>query len=156
VHDVAVMIDNMRSVTERMARIEGEEFVFDGNGRIVSRGNRLKQFECTGEFRVKDGTGHAVAALRTAGQKEPTTHPLISLLDRNVLAGHPRVPDEIRSRRQSAKPATDDMRPHQPSPWTTRLGGFPDPMPLTQATGRDLSKKAQCFQLAPLLLCGLR
>jgi hypothetical protein len=56
VHDVAVAIDEARPVVERVARIEGEEFFFDGNGRIACGGDRIKQVECTAEFVVKDGT----------------------------------------------------------------------------------------------------
>ena len=44
------------------------------------------------------------------------THLLVGLVDRDVLAGHSRVPDEKRGRRQSAKSSTNDVRPHRLSP----------------------------------------
>src|SRR5215831_12078172 len=116
--DVAIAIDDVRQVPERVARIEGEEFIFDGNSRIACGGDRRKQVECTTEFLVEDGTRHIVAGLRTAAQKQPATQPLFRLVDRDVLAGKPRVPDEISGRRQSAKPATDNMRFHRLVPWT--------------------------------------
>jgi hypothetical protein len=46
--------------------------------------------------------------------------PLVRLVDRDVRPEHSRVPDEKGGRRQSAKSATDDMRPHRPSPWAPR------------------------------------
>src|SRR5208337_3893751 len=115
--------------------------IFDGNCWIAYGGDRRKQVESAAEFLVKDGSGQIVAARRAAAQKEPAAHPIIRLVDRDVLAGHPRVPDEIRGRRQSAKAATDDMRLHPPPPWTPSSGGPPDPSPLKQATGRELSKR---------------
>src|SRR5262249_7567917 len=47
----------------------------------------------------------------------------------------PCVPDEQRGRRQSAKPATDDMCLHRPPPWTSGFGGAPDQSPLEQSNG---------------------
>ena len=51
-----------------------------------------------------------------AAEKEPAAHLLVGLVDRDVLAGHSRVPDEKRGRRQSAKSSTNDVRPHRLSP----------------------------------------
>src|SRR5262249_40855086 len=119
VQDVAVAIDDVTPVTERVARIEGEEFVFDGDGRIACRGDSRKQVEGATEFRVKYGAARQDGAgFRAAAERERATHPLIRLVDRDVLASPPRVADAIRGRRQSAKPATDDMRLHRPPPWT--------------------------------------
>jgi hypothetical protein len=117
VDDLAVAIDNVRPVMERIAFVEGEEFVFDGDRWIACGGDRREQVECTAKFRVKDGTAwQDVTGLRTATQRERATHLLVRLVDSNVLAGHPRIPDQIRSGRQSAKPATDDMRLHRSLP----------------------------------------
>ena len=75
----------------RLARIEAEEFVRDENRGI----DRLEQLEGAAKF--------LVATLRAAAEKEPTAHPLVRLVDSDVLAGHPRVPDEQCGRRQSTK-----------------------------------------------------
>jgi hypothetical protein len=40
-HDLAMTIDEARSVVERAAGIKGEEFFFDGNSRIACGGNRI-------------------------------------------------------------------------------------------------------------------
>src|SRR5262249_59068094 len=106
----AIAIDDVRQVPERVARIEGEEFIFDGNSRIACGGDRRKQVECTTEFLVEDGTRHIVTGFRTATQKQPATHPLFRLVDRDVLAGKLRVPDEICARSQSSQHATANMR----------------------------------------------
>jgi hypothetical protein len=126
-HDAAVAIDDVRPVAKRVARIEGEEFFFDRNRRIARRRDRLQQVERAAEFVVEDGTRQVVAGLRIAAQKEPAAHPLIRLVDRDVLAGHSRVADEIRGRRQPAKPATDDMRLHQPPPLDSGFGNRGQP-----------------------------
>jgi hypothetical protein len=39
VHDVAVAIDEARQVEERVALVEGEEFILDRNGRIACGGD---------------------------------------------------------------------------------------------------------------------
>src|SRR5215831_2923111 len=116
VHDVAVAVDEARPVVERVASTEGEEFFFDGNSWIACRRDRIKRVECAAELIVKDRTRQVVAALRTAAQKEPAPHPLIRLVDRDVLAGHSCVPDETCGRRESAKPAPDNVRLHLPPP----------------------------------------
>src|SRR5262249_52278730 len=102
-HGAAVAIEDMRPVLVRLARIEGEEFVRDGNRGIACGGDRLEQLEGAAKFLVEHGARQVVAALRAATEKEPTTHPLVRLVDRDVLAGYPRVLDEQRGRRQSAK-----------------------------------------------------
>ena len=56
------------------------------------------------------------ATNQTPAQKEAATHPLFGLVDRDVLPGYLCVEDEIASGRQSAKPASDDMRLHRPAP----------------------------------------
>jgi hypothetical protein len=65
-HGAADAIDDVHPVVERVLRIEGEEFVFNGNSRTAGGGDRLKQLECAAEFIVKDGSGHVVASLGTA------------------------------------------------------------------------------------------
>src|SRR5262245_11988684 len=116
-HDPAVAIEDVRLVMVGLARIEAEEFVRDGNRGIACGGDRLEQLEGAAKFLVEHGAGQVVATLRVAAEKEPTAHPLVRLVDRDVVAGHPRVPDEQRGRRQSAKSSTNDMRPHGTSPW---------------------------------------
>ena len=113
VHDAAVAVDDVRPVMEWVAFIEGEELVLDGNRRIACRGDGREQVERAAELRIKDGAGRQdVAGRRTAGQRERAAQPLTRLVDRDVLAGHPRVADEIRGGCQSAEAATDDMRLH--------------------------------------------
>ena len=119
-YDAAVAIEDVRPVMVRLAGVEGEEFLRDGNRGIACGGDRLEQIERAAEFLVKDGARQVVAALRAAAEKEPAAQPLVRLVDRDVRPGHPRVPDEKGGRRQSAKSATDDMRPHRPSPFTPR------------------------------------
>src|SRR5262249_54004928 len=117
VHDAAVAIEDVRLVLVRLPRIEGEEILRDGNRGIACRGNRLEQIERAAEFLVKDGARQIVAALRAAAEKEPAAQLLVRLIDRDIRPRHPRVADEKRGRRQSAKSATDDMRCHRTSPW---------------------------------------
>ena len=116
-HDAAIPIEDVRLVMVRLARIEGEEFVRDGNRGIACGRDRLEQLEGAAIFLVEHGARQVVATLRATAEKEPTAHPLVRLVDRDVLAGHPRVPDEQRGRRQSAKASTNDVRPHGSSPW---------------------------------------
>ena len=65
VHDVAVAIDDVRPVMERVALIEGEEFVFDGNSRIACGGDRLRAGRmCSGipsQRRNRAGCSRSVA-----------------------------------------------------------------------------------------------
>ena len=117
VHDATVAVDDVRPVVEWVALVEGEKVILDGTRRIAHRGDRREQVERTAELRIKDGAGRQdVAGRRTAGQRERAAQPLTSLVDRDVLAGHPRVANEIRGGCQSAEAATDDMRLHMPSP----------------------------------------
>src|SRR5262249_45745624 len=51
-----------------------------------------------------------------AAEKEPATQLLVRLVDRDVRAGHPRVPDEKSRGREPAKSSTDDVCPHRLSP----------------------------------------
>src|SRR5690348_11446541 len=95
-NDAAVAIEDVRLVMVRLACIEGEEFVRDGNSGIACGGNRLEQFECATEFLVEHRAGQVVTAVRAAAEKEPTAQQLVRLIDRDVLAGHPCVPDEQR------------------------------------------------------------
>ena len=53
--------------------------------------------------------------LRVAIQKEPAAELVLRLIDRDVRAGHVGVADEQRRRRQSRKPAANNMRLHPPS-----------------------------------------
>ena len=112
-HGAEVAIDDVRLVIERVLPIEGEELLFDGNFGVVFSGDRREQIESAAEFFVKDGAGQVVAALGAPVQKEPAAQVLIRLVDRDVMAGHPCVPDEQRRGRQSAKPAANDMRLHR-------------------------------------------
>src|SRR4029077_18228260 len=119
-YDAAVALEDVRLVMVRLAGVEGEEFLRDGNRGIACGRDRLEQIERAAEFLVKYGARQVVAALRAAAEKEPAAQPLVRLVDRDVRPGHPRVADEKTGRRQSAKSATDDMRPHRPSPFTPR------------------------------------
>src|SRR5262245_20984154 len=115
-HDAAVAIEDVRFVLVRLAGIEGEEVLGDGNGGIAGGGDQLEQVERAAEFLVEDGARQVVAALRTAAEKEPAAQQLVRLVDRDVDPGQAGVPDEKRGGRQSAEPATDDVRPHRLSP----------------------------------------
>ena len=115
-HDLAIAIDDVRPVIERVALIEGEEFILDGDRRIACGGDRRKQVERAAEFLVEDGAGQVVAALRASVQKESAAQLFIRLVDRDVLTGHLSIADEQCGRRQSAKPAADDMRLHLTPP----------------------------------------
>src|SRR5215831_20440989 len=111
-HGAAVAIEDVRPVLVRLARIEGKEFVCDGNRGIACRGDRLEQLEGAAKFLVEHGARQVVATLRAAAEKKPAAQLLVRLVDRDVLAGHLRVPDEQRGRRKSAKSSTNDMCPH--------------------------------------------
>src|SRR5438105_13733855 len=78
----------------RLARIEGEEILRDGNRGIACGGDRLEQIERAAEFLVKHGARQVVAALRAAAEKESTAQPLVRLIDRDIRPGHLRVADE--------------------------------------------------------------
>jgi hypothetical protein len=119
-HDAAVAIEDVRPVMVRLAGIEREEFLGDGNRGIACGGNRPEQFKRAAEFLVEYRARQVVASLRTAAEKEPAAQLLVRLIDSDVLAGYPRVPDEKRARRQSAKSSTDDVRLRRPSPRTPR------------------------------------
>src|SRR4029077_9128324 len=108
-----------------------------GNSGIAGGGDRLEQFERAAKFLVEDGARQVVAARRAAAEKEPTAQQLFRFVDRDVRPGHPRVADRKRGRRQSAKPATDDMRLHRSPPWTLGLGGPSALSLIEQATGRE-------------------
>jgi hypothetical protein len=112
VHDAAVAIEDVSLVLVRLARIEGEEILRDGNRGIACRGNRLEQVERAAEFLVKDGAREVVAIPRAAAEIEPAAQLLVRLIDCDIRPRHPRVADEQRGRRQSAKSTTDDMRCH--------------------------------------------
>ena len=76
VHDAAVAVDNVHAVAERVAFIEGEEVILDGNRRIAGRGDRREQVEGAAELRIKDGAGRQdVAGRRTAGHRERAAQP---------------------------------------------------------------------------------
>jgi hypothetical protein len=115
-YDAAIPIENVGPVMVPLARIKSEEVFRHGNGGVACRGDRLEQIERAAEFLVKDGAGQVVAALRAAAEKESTAQPLVGLVNRDIGPGHPGVADEKCSRRQSAKPATDDMRLHRSPP----------------------------------------
>src|SRR5215469_14596558 len=115
-HDVAVPIEDVRLFLVRLACIEGEKFIRDGNSGISRGGDRLEQLEGAAKFFVEHGARKVVATLGAAAEKKPTSQLLVRLVDCDVLAGHPSVPDEQCGRRQSAKSSTNDMRPHGPSP----------------------------------------
>jgi hypothetical protein len=113
VYDAAVPVDDVCPVVIWVAFIEGEEIVLDGNCRIARRGDRREQVERTAELRIKDGAGRQdVAGRRIAGQRERATQTVTRLVDGDILAGHPRVADEIRGGSQPAESATDYMRLH--------------------------------------------
>src|SRR5690242_11553002 len=96
VHNGAVAVDDVRPVEERVALIEGEEFVLDGNTRRAEGRNLGHQRERAAELRVKDRARQVVAASRGSGQKEPTAELVLRLIDCDVRAGHVRVADEKR------------------------------------------------------------
>src|SRR5436853_5042363 len=99
----------------RLARIEGEEILRDGNRGIACGWDRLEQIERAAEFLVEHGARQVVAALRAAAEKESTAQPLVRLIDRDIRPGHFRVADEKGSCCQAPKAAADDMRLHLPS-----------------------------------------
>ena len=111
-HDFQIAVDDMRFVVERVVIVEREELILDGNLRIVCGGNGREQVEGAAEFLVEDRAGQVVAARRTAGEKEPAAQLPVRFVDRDVLTGRVSVPDKICRRRQSAKPAANDMRLH--------------------------------------------
>src|SRR6516164_3767138 len=113
VHDLAHAVDDVRWVIERVLGVEGKELVLDRHRRIAGRGNVRQQGERAAELGVEHGAGEVVAALRVAAQEEAAAKPRFRLVDRDVRAGHARVPDEICGRGQSAEPTADDMRLHR-------------------------------------------
>src|SRR5437763_16955700 len=98
----------------RLAHIEGEEILGDGNRGIACGGDRLEQMERAAEFRVKHGARQVVAALRAAAEKESTAQPLVRLIGRDIRPGHLRVADEKGSRGQAPTAGAGDMRLHLP------------------------------------------
>src|SRR5579872_5082360 len=134
-HDPAVAIENVRSVLIRLALIEGEEVVRDGNCGIARRGNRVEQIEGTAKFLVKDGPRQVVAARRIAIEEETTANEFVRLVDRDVRPGHLRVANEKRGGRQPAKSATDDMRLHR-SPPSLPVGEQEVVLPSSSLRGR--------------------
>ena len=56
-HDAAVAIENVRPVTVRLASIEREEFLRDGNRWIACGGDPLEQFEGAAKFLVDTEPG---------------------------------------------------------------------------------------------------
>src|ERR1700722_4887934 len=113
-HPAEVAVDNVRLVVERMLVIEREELLRDIDVRVALGGDRPEQIQSAAELFVEDGAGQVVAMLRVAIQEEPAAKLLLRLIDRDVRAGHVRVPDEQRGRRQSGKPAANNMRLHPP------------------------------------------
>src|SRR5437764_1182763 len=106
----------------RLARIEGEEILRDGNRGIACGWDRLEQIERAAEFLVEHGARQVVAALRAAAEKESTAQPLVRLIDRDIRPGHLRVADEKGGRCQSPKAAADDVRLHLPSSLDSEVG----------------------------------
>src|SRR6516225_4909907 len=113
--DVTVSIEDVRLVMVRLVRIEGEEFFGDGNRGIACGGDRLEQLEGAAIFLVEHRAREVVATLSAATEKETTANPLVRLVDRDVLARQPRVPNEQPPPVRQI--LTNDMRPHGPSPW---------------------------------------
>src|SRR5262249_28771793 len=144
-HDATVAIEDVHPVIVRLANIKREEFLRDGNRGIACGGNRLEQFERAAEFLVEHRARQVVATLRAAAEKEPAAHLLVRLVDRDVLAGHPRVPDEKRGGRQSAKSSTDDVRPHGLCPRTPQRR-FETNHPTSSAAAR--CKRSCCYGTA--------
>ena len=99
-------------IVEWVGIVESEELILDGNLRVGQGRDRREQVESAAEFLVEDGAGQIVAARRAPLEEEAAAELAIRLVDRDVLAGHFSVPDEQRRRRQSAKPAANDMRLH--------------------------------------------
>src|SRR4051812_36249541 len=64
--NVAVAIEDVGAVVERVLVVEGEEFVCDGDGGVGGRRDRPQQVEGAAEFAVEDGAGHVVAGLGSA------------------------------------------------------------------------------------------
>src|SRR5438477_8509269 len=125
----------------RLARIEGEEILRDGNRGIACGWDRLEQIERAAEFLVEHGARQVVAALRAAAEKESTAQPLVRLIDRDIRPGHLRVADEEGGRCQSPKAAADDVRLHLPSSLTLRLGGPPDASPASNGPWAQQKKQ---------------
>src|ERR1700677_269713 len=114
VYRTEVAVDNVRLVVERMLLIEREELLCDIDVWVAKGGDRPEQIQRAAELLVEDGAGQVVAMLRVAIQKEPAAELVLRLIDRDVRAGHVRVADEQRRRRQSGKPAANNMRLHPP------------------------------------------
>src|SRR6185437_4135006 len=89
-HDVEVAIEDVRLVMVRLAIIEVEEILRDGNGRISFGWNRIEQIERAAELLVEDRARQVVAALRAPAEKEPAAQQRVRLVDRDVRTSHPR------------------------------------------------------------------
>ena len=124
-HAIEVAIDDMCQVVERVFSIESEKFLGDIDLRIALSGDRLQQVQRAAEFLVKDGAGHVVSMLRVAIQKEAAAELVVRLIDRDVAARCLDVPDKQRRRRQSSKPAANNMRLHPPLPSSLMAGASP-------------------------------
>jgi hypothetical protein len=70
VHDLAMAVDDVRPVMERVLGVEGKELVLDRHRRIPGRRNVRQQVERAAEFGVEYGAGEVVAALRVPAQEE--------------------------------------------------------------------------------------
>ena len=113
-HMAEVAVDDMRLVVEGMLFVEREELLGDIDIGVVLGRDCRQQIHSAVEMLVEDGAGQVVAMLRVAIQKEPAAELVLRLVDRDIRAGHVGVADEQRRRRQSGKPAANNMRLHTP------------------------------------------
>src|ERR1700722_9719674 len=126
-HRPEVAVDDVRLVVERVLAIKSEELLRDIDVWVAKGGDRPEEIQSAAELLVEDGAGQIVATLRVAIQEEPAAEFVLRLIDRDVRPGHVRVPDEQRRRRQSGKPAANNMRLHPPLPSAARTPRLPPP-----------------------------
>src|ERR1700733_10363161 len=108
-------IDDMRLVVERVLLIESEELLCNIDGGVALGGDRPEQIQSAAELLVEDGAGQDVSMRRVAIQKEPAGEVVLRLIDRNARAERVGFADDQLARRQSSKPAANNMRLHPPS-----------------------------------------
>ena len=115
-HTAEVAVDDMCLVVEWVLLIESEELLRNTDIRIPLSGDLCEQIQSAAEVLVEDGARQVVSMLRIAIQKETAAKLLLHLVDRDVRTGHISVPDQQSRRRQSGKPAANNMRLHPFSP----------------------------------------